>query len=762
MADRPIPIRQWDGSHGASDPLDKERVKLVRQRLEAQAPSRLDRDRAIEENIRMLVGKQWDVWSPVLGQFVDPFRYLDNAERRWRQRPVVNLLAYWFLLTHARLTESQPIIGFQPATADRMDAALADTMETVTKTLWQGTMDMDGNVARAAAWLLAGGECYFETCAEYPHNAPAYQMTGPATLSMEAADGSIIERDTSENVPYGPDGVALASLVPDGDDYGFEIPDGAQPATVREGEPKCYVYGPLEVWSEWGGNKAWEDRQWISVRRYLSPDAIRDFYGVEIRPDVVGSGGDMAGGAGTLQRLLFGSGHFGSTSDPGKLSGSFLGTDVPGQSAYCTVDAMWEKPCKAYPQGRLLIVAPYAPSGGEVLHDSVRPFETVAAGPIRRAQFIQMPGRAGFGSTPLEQLVPLQKTYNRGWAQILEHRNRCTNPILVYDSSTGFEAPEKNVPGAMVEADFSQSGGRPPAAYLAPPALSNDVWRIQSMLFDLIMRVGSIAGSEGTVPTEDPSGELINQLRFNADRPVSVAARSLAMALAGVGEDLVAVLKVAWPAEKIIAYAGEDNVLQTVTVTPDLWSGRVNVKPDLGNALGETQAAKQSRFERLWMAGAFGDPLTEGREKFLELSRFPGMGRTVGGPDRVTCEKFLVEIAQGMPAAQIQPLLQPWYDYDVFLETTRNHLASPEFLRYEEPVQAEFAQWFQMVVQARAMSQQFQAQFIAGPQMEAQAAVQGQAESAHAATAPVPPESSATPTGPKAGPKKASAGDRAA
>jgi hypothetical protein len=749
-----VPIRQWDGKHGAPDALDPQRVLVVRRRLEAQAPSRLERDRAIEENVRMLAGRQWDVWSPVLGQFVDPFRYLDNAERRWRQRPVVNLLAYWFLLTHARLTESQPVISFQPSTADRLDQALAETMDVVCKTLWQGSMDMDGNLGRAAAWLLAGGECYFETCIEYGMDAPQYALTGPATLSMQREDGSMIERDTSEDVPYGPDGNALASLVPEGDDYGYNLDEG-EGATVREGDPKCYVYGPLEVWSEWGANKAWEDKQWISCRRYLSVEQVKDIYGVDVTPDVVGnlSGGDLVGGAGTLQRMLFGSGYFGSTNDPAKNNaGYFVGGK---QTVFCTVDAMWEKPCGAYPQGRMLVVAAYSQSGGVVLHDSVRPFNTRAAGPIRRAQFIQMPGRAGFGTTPLEQLVPIQKSYNRGWGQILEHRNRCSNPILIYDSASGFNLPDKNVPGASVEADFSATNGNPPAVYLVPPPLSGDVWRVQSMLFDLVMRLGSLAGAEGTPQTDDPSGELVNQLRFNADRPISVAARSLGMALAGVGEDLSQVLKVAWPAEKVITYAGEDNLLQTVTVTPELWSGSVNVHPDLANAIGETPAAKQARLERL-LAEQVID-----RTQFLEMAQLPGLKRLSAGPDRVTIEKLIVMVAQGAPAAQVQPILKPWYNYDVFLSSLRNYLAAPEFLRLDEGIQAEFGQFFEMVIQARAMSQQFQAQAIVAPQTSAQAQVQGETAKVAQAHAPPPPAASEAATGPKSGPS-APAGAQAA
>src|SRR5690349_12770735 len=165
---KPVPeLRQWDGSHGAPDPLDAERIELVQSRWRGQDQALLARDQTVEKHLRMLAGKQWDVWVPTLGQFVDPTQFMTDSEKRWRQRPVVNILAKWFLLTHARLTESTPVIAFQPATADRLDQMLAETMDTVFKTLWTGRLDMDQRVADLAAWLIAAGEVYAETGVEY-------------------------------------------------------------------------------------------------------------------------------------------------------------------------------------------------------------------------------------------------------------------------------------------------------------------------------------------------------------------------------------------------------------------------------------------------------------------------------------------------------------------------------------------------------------------------------------------------------------------
>jgi hypothetical protein len=88
------------------------------------------------------------------------------------------------------------LITFQPASADRKDAILAETLDVIFKTLWMGELDMDQVTLSAAAWLIAAGEAYFETCADYAQSSQQFQLQAPATLSLNRPDGSTIERDT--------------------------------------------------------------------------------------------------------------------------------------------------------------------------------------------------------------------------------------------------------------------------------------------------------------------------------------------------------------------------------------------------------------------------------------------------------------------------------------------------------------------------------------------------------------------------------------
>lgn len=665
----------------------------------------------------MLAGRQWDVWSDMLGRYVDVSRYLTDDERRWRQRPVVNILSYWFMLTHARLTENPQQVTFEPATSDRLDRLLADALNPIFRTQWNET-GMEEAVVKATAWQVAAGEAYIETAVDFTRGARR-QVMGPAVLSMQGENGETIERPTSGPVPYDRNGVALASLTPDGS--GYNVNEGAEPYEDHEGCLSPRVRSPLEVRAEWGADVRWEDKRWIITVDYIPVADIESLYKVKLSPEPMA--GD--GSAGFLERLLFSSGYFGAVSNR-------LGADLAGslETAADTraVYTMWEKPSEISPEddnspgGRLLIVA-----GSTVLHDSARPYRTKAAGPIRRAQFIQMPGRGGHGSTPLEMMTPIQKTYNRGWAQILEHRNLCTNPILIYDANSGVGEEISNLPGSKIPADFAVNAQ--PAYYLKPPPLPADVWKIQDQALQALMRIGSMAGAEGSPQTDDPSGELVSQLRFNSDRPVAVAARSMAHCIAGVAEDWVAILPTIWTDEKTLDYAGEDEIYRNIVLTPDLWDGCVNVRPDLENARMETPQAKEQRALQKYQLALFGAPGTpEATAKFAEYARSAKLEGLVEPPSSVDTDMVrwvMSQIVQGVP---FNPsMLREQFDYGAWTRVLRNHMASPEFndpSRTPAEIQQQFDLLWAYVQHAQIAQQQTMLQRQA-PVMAEAAATQG-------------------------------------
>lgn len=662
------------------DSYDGERIRYALDSWHSQdAPLRL-RDRSVEENIRMLAGQHYTVWSDLFGKFVDLASFWTEDEKRWRQRPVVNHLLLWFMLLHARLTESPPIITFQPATLDRLDAMLAEVADTIFKTVGR-EVDLEDAVSTLITWLIPSGEAYWKSRID-PFGGALKEWIGPAALlhpGLVDAYGQPLEL-LAEAVPYDREGNPLAELQEDGS-YTVTGQAHAEP----EGALELDVLSCLEVRGQWGSSIPWHKKRLHMQRAFLTPEEVFDTYGVECEPDTFG---DQSEGGDELKRILFGDGYFGAA---GARAVAGSGTMTRRSDGYCEVIELWQRPSRVggmeesadSPGGRLLIV-----TQNKVLRDGPRPFRFKHTSPVRRFQFVRLPGRPS-GTSPQEMLNPIQRAYNRGWAQFLEHRNLSTNPIGVIDNASGIQNGQiTNKPGSLIAA--TRRPGVPAVEFIAPPPLGTDSYRIQDMLGAELRFLGNIDGGTGEMPSADASGELVKELRFNADRFVGPTARGLVVEIARTAEDWLAMLPTLWDQEKVITTAGDDNVVRTVTVWPELLQGKVNAFPDVESMLPEGRGERQAKARQMYADGVFGPPGTpQAIRRYLELARFPHLGRAArpGGVHRSTAEQQLGQLLQGVSAAEI-PVF-PWYDSLVHLEVLEEFMASMEFLSLDPAAQEQ-------------------------------------------------------------------------
>jgi hypothetical protein len=707
----------------APDSLDAERIALARTRWTSQDGLLLPFERQVEEHCRMLAGQQWDVWSDQLGKFVDVTTFLSDQEKLWRQRPVVNLLAYWFMLTHARLTENPPIVTFQPSTADRADAQLAETLDTIFKTLW-ADVHMPEHMDRLLAWVVAAGMGYTKSYPDFD-KGEEQERSGPAVAQLphpETGEPEDVELDG--NVPYAVDGSPQFEIQQDETGQSVAVAT-ADPEYEKDGAIGVCVLNPIQVRGEWN-QKPWTEKKWHIHRDYFSPEEVKARYGVEVSADVSQSG--TSSGPGYLERLLFNSGHYGAAQAGGTLSTAVFGTGTAPQEGYVCVDEMWEKPsAENDQQGRLLVV-----TKDKVLYDGARPFPKLqGASPIRRYEFVGVPGRPN-GTTPMEFLVPLQRTYNKGWAQAMEHRALMTNPMILADDSAGLDEDQfVAAPGAILMGGMRD--GKPMVAAFNPPKLSEDFWRLQDLIYQTFLFLGNVHGTEGQTPTDNASGELVTQLRANSDRFIGPTARSLVTEISRQAEDWVAILSVMWTRPKLISYAGDDRIAQTISIGPELWEGNVNAVPDVESMIPEGRGEKQARVFQLWQAGWFGaaggsrdagqgradDALPES-----ESRRSPRWRRRCHG-----------ESESRAAAARHSPDEIPLFDaYNptVHLDVTQEYIASPEFKRNTPDIQHAILEY---VAKLQDFAVQ-KAALQAGRQAQMQAAISARGHDCHSSHAP--------------------------
>jgi hypothetical protein len=704
------------------DNLDASRLQHARAFWHSQDEALRRRDRQIEENVRMLAGQQWTVYNPWLQKWIDVSDWMTDDERRWRQRPVINRLLYWYMLTHSRLTENLPIVAFQPSSADRFDAMLAEVMDTIFKSIWRdaGMTEVNDLIH---AWMIVAGRAYATSRVD-PTRGDLVPWIGQANLQLldQFGQPTGISRPVGP-VPFDASGRPLARLVDGGAAY--EVT--GEPHVEREGMIAVDVLAPLQVRGEWGPTP-WHMKRWHASTIFLPADKVAELYGVEVEPDTFA---DEFENSGEVFRVLLGGGYYGAAEGRGTLG---IG-DSQNKEGLVRIQSLWQAPCdfpgmeetEESPGGRLLVT-----TKTRVLADTARPARFRYTSPIRCFNFVNLPGRPS-GTTPLEMLNPIQRTYNRGWAQILEHRNLVTNPIMMVDEASGLgDLQPTNKPGQVVTVNMRT--GVTPILYAAPPQLSEDVWRTQALLLQEMKDLGYSEGSEGDTPTTNASGELVKELRFNSDRFIGATPKRSAEEYGRMVEDWIAIVPTIWPTEKIIAFAGEDQVIKTVTVLPEMFKqGKVNVVPDVESMLPEGRGERQNNMKALYTMGVWGPPGTpEASAKLLEVLRFPHMGQAgrPGGADRVTAEQENNRLVRNEPAITI-PIF-PWYDSLVHLAVHEQFMKSPEFLKLDPAIQEQFLiHWQAHQVHAQQMMAQMMAQ-----QAAANAAQEGGKAAGKAAAEP--------------------------
>jgi hypothetical protein len=691
------PLRQQPGQ---PDTDDSRRAAYAWAKWNGQNAIYATRDRTIEEMIRCLSGQQWWVWYAPLGRFVDAAFLLDAEERRWRQRPVFNRLLPWFLTTHARFTENPPIVTFLPG-PDEADARLAEMMDNVFKALWRDAGMVDVN-DRLWAWVIVAGMGYTKSRIDLTRGELEPWITG-AAVPLIGPDGQPIVDPMSgqpittwlDECPLDQQGNPLAYV----DALTQQPVILGEPHVEREGGLVVDVLSPFSCRGEWG-DTPWHLKQWHADLQYLEPAVVEATYGVKVEPEALGT----TGNAGELERVLFGNGNFGANMQKwgSEATGPQTGTD-----GFVRVLSLYERPRPGIAGmeetlesagGRMLVVT----GNMKVLYDGPRPIRWPHTSPINRLEFVRLPG-SNSGRTPLETQIGPQRAYNRGWAQIIEHRNLVTNPIALVDRASGLHNIRiTNQPGKRYIVN-----GRPnvdPMKWLAPPDLGQDVYRVQELLLRELTELGNLKGTEGEPPQRDASGELIKELRFNSDRFLGPTVRRAVEEYGRMIETWMVMLPRIWSKPKVITMAGEDHVAQTLTVYPELFEqGRVQVVPDVESMLPEGLGERQQKALAMYREGMFGAPGSPQAVKmYLDLARFPHLSRAArpGGVQRKLAEEFVARLIQGADASSLP--WYPWYDPAVHLDVLVNFMASKEYLRQPSPVQAQFARRWMVVQQAHA------------------------------------------------------------
>lgn len=269
----------------------------------------------------------------------------------------------------------------------------------------------------------------------------------------------------------------------------------------------------------------------------------------------------------------------------------------------------WER--DQYPTGRLIVSA-----NNQLLFVGRNPYAD-AKQPIVRVRGGVFPGRF-WGMSVVEQLIPLQKSYNKARSQMMEARNLTAAPQIVAAAGNGV-TKQTNEPGSWLEYKAGNAQYKP--EYMQPPQMNQ--WMADDIknLSQEIQDVGQVKEiSQGGLPAANLTGVAINLLQEADNTPWGPVATDMAIAIGTVGQKMLSRASQGYIEPRMFTVTDEldgDDVLEFMSSGSLL---PVKVRCDVTSLLPESKAARQARVDALITARVL-DPVRD-RSEILRLMEF--------------------------------------------------------------------------------------------------------------------------------------------
>jgi hypothetical protein len=649
--------------------------------------------RQVEDNVRMLSGRQWDVYINAVGDFVDVSRYFPVIEdQQWRENPVFNWVAHYYKLTLSKLTENPPGIGYLPSTPDEIDARLAQVMEPVFKSTWR-RMDMPEACFDLYGWVIASARGIAKLKWD-PDLGPAEDYQGPSVISLLTGDG-IFRRELS-NAPYlhlgdgdfmphvlndlamdngqpmvdPQTGLPVFLPADDGDPTGLKF---GPPSRDRLGDLDTEIVPSVAVIAP-HGPLPFHKKPWYTHVYPMHVDEIQQRWGVEIAPDELTFDDVLE------LKLQYGT-HYGM---PGRGSGALGITRLSEVSLrdMALVYEHWHRDMPGHEilsRGRLAIVA-----GDEVCYDDINPYwvenvhEEVVM-PFEAFDLVKYPFRQE-GTADLEILSPLNRAINRRMGGAMDAVDFNEQPLLLKKRQAAIDEDiNLNAPGTTVE--YTDTNGRPPLERMAAGELPKSSIDLATTLQNWMQMLGSQPlGSEGLPVTTDPSGELQREVRFDTDRAWGGTLRKHGYAWGRYAIKMAGILSACMDSQRIFSLSGEDNGWDFIAVQPEIFRGTVHAFPLPESMVLETRQEKQNRLLQIRTAFPEIPP-----EVFIEMFGYPDLARLTrpGGPAWAMAERENLEIMLG----GFPPVL-PEHNHEAHLLNHKRRQQTVEYRNAPPNVQA--------------------------------------------------------------------------
>jgi hypothetical protein len=279
------------------------------------------------------------------------------------------------------------------------------------------------------------------------------------------------------------------------------------------------------------------------------------------------------------------------------------------------VKEVWIKPKghKDFPEGGILTVI----NGRVVSHSDKWPY------PFPEYPFYKyngVPTGGFYSASNVEDLIPLQKEYNRKRSQAIEMQNMMGKPKLIYQKGSLNPKMISSEPGQSIP---YTPGYEPPQVIPGaevPASFTNEIVQLQNE-FDDISGQHDISRGEVGGKTLPDSGTAIAYLQEQDDAKLNYQVASIENACELLGKHYLALISEYWDGERLIKITGKNSTFEALHWKKGMLKGNTDVRVQTGSALPFSKAAQTALITE-FMQNGFIDP-----QSGLERLNFGGIDK---------------------------------------------------------------------------------------------------------------------------------------
>ena len=276
----------------------------------------------------------------------------------------------------------------------------------------------------------------------------------------------------------------------------------------------------------------------------------------------------------------------------------------------------------------------FMPNGGmfTIVGDSVVQF--VEGNPYIHQQypfikFGHLPTARFYYDSVINDLIPIQREYNRTRGQIIESKNKMSHPQLIAAQGSIDAAKINTEPGQVIYYKLGFPVPQPLPLQNLPSYVMQEVDRLLSDFEDIS---GQHEVSKGQVPSGVTAATAINFLQEQDESMLAVTFANIEEGFEKIGYQTLCYVKQYWETPRIVKVVGRDGQFNVISFQGSNLRDNTDIRVEAGSALPTSKSAKQALLMDL-MGQGFIPP-----EKGLELM-------DVGGVQRLY-EELRVDTAQ--------------------------------------------------------------------------------------------------------------------